>query len=69
MNAIARLFRQVFDLALASHFEAFDHGLVGDMLEQCFEPRWSFLKTSLVAAVDRHLDYTHERRMRRGEIT
>lgn len=69
VNAIARLFRQVLDLALASHFEAFDHGLVGDMLEPCFEPRWSFLKTPLVAAVDRHFDYKHERRVRRGEIT
>jgi hypothetical protein len=65
VNAIARLFRQVLDLALASHFEAFDHDLVGDMLEPCFEPRWSFLKMPLVAAVDRHFDYKHERRLRR----
>jgi hypothetical protein len=68
VNAIARLLRQVLDLALASHFEAFDHGLVGDLFEPHFEPRWSFLKTSLVAAVDRHFDYKHERRVRRGEV-
>lgn len=68
VNAIARQFRQVLDLALASHFEAFDHALVGDILEPCFEPRWSFLKTPLVAAVNRHFDYKHERRIHRGEI-
>lgn len=69
VNTIARLLRQVLDLALASHFEAFDHGLVGDLFEPHFEPRWSFLKTPLVAAVDRHFDYKHERRVRRGQIS
>lgn len=68
VNAIARLLRQVLDLALATHFEAFDHGLVGDLFEPHFEPRWSFLKTPLVAAVDRNFDYKHERRVRRGEV-
>jgi hypothetical protein len=68
VNAIARLLRQVLDLALASHFEAFDHGLVGDVFEPHFDPRWSFLKTPLVAAVDRHFDYKVERRVRRGEV-
>ena len=68
VNAIARLLRQVLDLALASHLEAFDHGLVGDLFEPHFEPSWSFLKTQLVAAVDRHFDYKHERRVRRGEL-
>ncbi len=68
VNPIARLLRQVLDLTLASHFEAFDHGLVGALFEPHFEPSWSFLKTPLVAAVDRHFDYKHERRVRRGEI-
>lgn len=68
VNAIARLLRQVLDLALTSHFEAFDHGLVGDLFEPYFAPAWSFLKMPLVAAVDRHFDYKHERRVRRGEI-
>ena len=68
VNAIARLLRQVLDLALTSHLEAFDHGLVGDMFEPPFETRWSFLKTPLVAAIDRHFDYKHERRVRRGEV-
>jgi hypothetical protein len=68
VNAMARLLRQVLDLALASHLEAFDHGLVGDLFEPHFEPRWSFLKTPLVSAIDRHFDYKHERRVRRGEV-
>ena len=68
VNAIARQLRQVLDLVLASHFEAFDHGLVGDLFEPHFEPRWLFLKTPLVGAVDRHFDYKHERRVRRGEV-
>lgn len=68
VDAIARLLRQVLDLALASHFEAFDQGLVGDLFEPLFLPNWSFLKTPLVAAVDRHFDYKHERRVRRGEV-
>lgn len=66
VNAIAGLLRQVLDLALASHFEAFDHGLVGDLFEPHFDPAWSFLKMPLVAAVDRHFDYKHERSVRRG---
>ncbi|MEW6254317.1 MAG: hypothetical protein AB1592_00050 [Pseudomonadota bacterium] len=68
VNSIARLLRQVLDLALASHFEAFDHWLVGDLFEPHFAPGWSFLKMPLVAAIDRHFDYKHERRVRRGEI-
>jgi hypothetical protein len=68
VNAIARLLRQVLDLALASHFEAFDQGLVGDLFEPHFAPNWSFLKTPLVAAIDRHFDYKYERRVRRGEV-
>jgi hypothetical protein len=68
VDAIARLLRQVLDLALASHFESFDHGLVGDIFEPCFEPQWSFLKMPLIGAIDRHFDYKHERRVRRGEI-
>lgn len=68
VNAIARLLRRVLDLALASHFEAFNHGLVGDLFEPHFAPGWSFLKMPLVAAIDRHFDYKHERRLRRGEI-
>lgn len=68
INAIARLLRQVLDLALASHFEAFDHGLVDDLFEPHFAPEWSFLKMPLVASIDRHFDYKHERRVRRGEV-
>ncbi|MGY6248857.1 hypothetical protein ACXIUS_15030 [Bosea thiooxidans] len=68
VNAIARLLRQVLDLALASHFEAFDHGLVGDLFEPHFAPAWSFLKMPLVAAIDRHFDYKHERRVCCGEV-
>jgi hypothetical protein len=68
VDAIARLLRQVLDLALASHFEAFDHALVGDLLEPPFAPGWSFLKTPLISAIDRHFDYKHERRTRRGEL-
>ncbi len=68
VDAIARLLRRVLDLALASHFEAFDRGLVGDLFEPHFAPGWSFLKMPLVAAVDRHFDYKHERRARRGEV-
>jgi hypothetical protein len=68
LNAIARLLRQVLDLALASHFEAFDLGLVGDLCEPHFAPSWSFLKMPLISAVDRHFDYKHERRVRRGEV-
>lgn len=67
VNAIAKLLRQVLDLALASHFEAFDHGLIGDIFEPCFDPKWSFLKMPLVSAVNSHFDYKHERRVRRGE--
>ncbi|MCH8491230.1 MAG: hypothetical protein LAT81_15060 [Oceanicaulis sp.] len=66
VDAIARLLRQVLDLALASHFEAFDHNLVGDLFEPPFQPGWSFLKMPLVASIDRHFDYKHERRARRG---
>lgn len=68
VDAIARLLRRVLDLALASHFEAFDRGLVGDLFEPHFAPGWSFLKMPLVAAVDRHFDYKQERRARRGEV-
>lgn len=68
VNAIARLLRQVLDLALASHFEAFDHGLVSDLFEPHFDPDWSFLKMPLIAAIDRHFDYKHERRVRRAEV-
>jgi len=68
VNTLARLLRQVLDVALASHFEAFDHGLVGDLFEPHFAPSWSFLKMPLIAAIDRHFDYKHERRVRRGEI-
>jgi hypothetical protein len=68
VNAIARLLRQVLDLALASHFEGFDHGLVGDIFELPLATNWSFLKTPLVGAIDRHFDYKHERRVRRGEV-
>lgn len=68
VNSIAQLLRQVLDLALASHFEAFDRGLVGDLFEPHFVPGWSFLKMPLVAAVDRYFDYKHERRVRRGEV-
>lgn len=68
VNAIARLLRQVLDLALASHFEAFDHGLVGDLFEPPFERDWSFLKMPLVSAINHHFDYKHERRIHCGEI-
>ncbi|WP_028033165.1 hypothetical protein [Chelativorans sp. J32] len=68
INAIAGLLRQVLDVALASHFEAFDHGLVGDLFEPHFQPAWSYLKMPLVGAIDRHFDHKHERRVRRGEV-
>lgn len=63
IEAFARLAKRVLDLALASHFEAFDQGLVGDILVQVFddEPRWTFRKTSLVGAINRHFDYKAER--------
>lgn len=63
VEAIAQLAKRVLDLALASHFEAFDHGLVGDVLVNVFddEPRWLFRKTPLVGAIDRHFDYKAER--------
>lgn len=58
VNAMADLMRQVLDLALASHFEAFDAGLVGDMFVALFDDmdRWSFRKTPLVSAVSRQFD-------------
>lgn len=65
VNAVARLLRQVLDLALASHFEAFDHGLVGDIFEPAFAPGWSFLKMPLVGAIDRHFDYKAERQWKK----
>ena len=63
VEAIAQLAKRVLDLALASHFEAFDHGLVGDILVNVFddEPRWLFRKTPLVGAINRHFDYKAER--------
>lgn len=64
VEAIGKLAKRVLDLALASHFEAFDHGLVGDILVNVFddEQRWLFRKTPLVGAVDRYFDYKAERR-------
>jgi hypothetical protein len=38
---------------------------LGDLFEPPFEPRWSFLKMPLIAAVGRRFDYKHERR---GEL-
>lgn len=63
VNAIIDLARQVLDLALASHLEAFDEGLVGDVFTALLDDmkRWSFHKTPLVAAVSRHFDYKAER--------
>jgi len=63
VNAIIDLARQVLDLALASHLEAFDEGLVGDIFTSLLDDmqRWSFHKTPLVAAVSRHFDYKAER--------
>lgn len=59
----ARDAKRVLDLALTSHFEAFDHGLVGEILVQVLdkEPRWTFRKTPLVGAMNRHFDYKAER--------
>lgn len=68
IKAIARLLRQVLDLALASHFEAFDHGLVGELFVPRFVPEWSFFKMPLVSAIDRHFNYKHERSPSRGGI-
>lgn len=65
VNAVTRLLRQVLDLGLASHFEAFDHGLVGDIFEPVFAPKWSFLKMPLVGAIDRHFDYKAERQWKK----
>ncbi|KAK0364263.1 MAG: hypothetical protein ACT6R7_10920 [Brevundimonas aurantiaca] len=64
VNAMADLMRQVLDLALASHFEAFDAGLVGDMFVALFDDmdRWSFRKTPLVSAVSRRFDDKAERK-------
>ncbi len=67
VEAIAQLLRNVLDLALASHFEAFDTGLVGNLFEPPFVPNWSFLQMPLVAAIDHHFDYKHERRARNSE--
>jgi hypothetical protein len=39
---------------------------LGDLFEPPFEPRWSFLKMPLVAAVGRRFEHKHERRVRRG---
>lgn len=63
VDAVARLAKRVLDLALSSHFEAFDHGLVGDILVHVFddEPRWAFRKTPLVGAINQHFDYKAER--------
>lgn len=67
VNAIVDLMRQVLDLALASHLEAFDGGLVGDIFTALLDDmaRWSFHRTPLVAAVSRHFDYKVERQDRR----
>lgn len=64
IEKFARVAKRVLDLALASHFEAFDQGLVGDILVQVFdaEPRWTFHNTPLVGAINRHFDYKAERR-------
>lgn len=66
VNAMADLMRQVLDLALASHFEAFDPGLVGDIFVALFDDmeRWTFRKTPLVSAVSRRFDYKAERQAR-----
>jgi hypothetical protein len=61
MNAITSLLKQVLDLALASHFEAFDLSLVGDILEPPIAEGWSFLRTPLMSAINRHFDYKAER--------
>lgn len=63
INAIIDLMRQVLDLALASHLEAFDSALVGDIFTELLDDmtRWSFHKTPLVSAVSRHFDYKAER--------
>ena len=63
VNAIVDLMRQVLDLALASHLEAFDEGLVGDIFTGLLDDltRWSFRKTPLVAAVSKRFDYKAER--------
>lgn len=55
--------RQVLDIALASHFEVFDEGLVGDILVNVFddEPNWIFRKMDLVGAIDGYFDYKFER--------
>ena len=64
INTIARLTKRVLDLALASHFEAFDSGLVGDIFVHGLDdrPHWTFRKTTLVGAIDRHFDYKWERK-------
>lgn len=63
IEAFVRVAKRVLDLALASHFEAFDQGLVGDILVQVFgdEPQWTFHRTPLVGAINRHFDYKAER--------
>ena len=68
IEAIVKLTKRVLDLALASQFEAFDHGLVGDIFVHFFdsEPRWLFRKTPLVSAINRHFDYKAERQEPRG---
>ena len=64
LEAITKQAKRVLDLSLASQFEAFDHGLVGDIIVQVFddEPKWAFRRTPLVGAIDRHFDYKAERR-------
>ena len=63
VNAFSRLARRVLDVALASHFEAFDPGLVGDILVHVFDdrPRWTFRRARLVGSIDRRFDYKAER--------
>lgn len=65
INSFYQVCRRVLDVALASHFEAFDAGLVGDILVNIFDEdhRWTFRKMPLVGAIDQHFDYKFERRI------
>ena len=68
IEVIARLAKRVLDFALASQFEAFDRGLVGDIFVTIFDdqPRWTFHRTPLVSAISRQFDDKLERQRSRG---
>jgi hypothetical protein len=57
------LFAQVLDISLASVFESFDAGLLGDIFVQVFDKnsKWAFHRTPLVKSISAYYDYKAER--------